>query len=181
VAQPQVTPAVASGALDTFNVRIVSDANNNTIISWDNNTATYPEVVFGFTSQPGDNQQQYKYDFTTGRLGDLNAHHDVNLGQLEINRVYYIRLISRATDGASDITSEMTYIPVPSVQANQTQVNGSASVLSTLGNFLMSSWFILVVLILAIVILIALILSKRRNNNQDYENKPTTHQEVAER
>ncbi len=161
------TTVVSAGELDTFNVRIVSDAQNNTIISWDNNMPTYGEVVFGFTSQPIDNLSNYSYDFTTGRLADLNAHHEANLGQLELNRPYYIRIISRAENGATDITSETTYIPVPGKSADIVinQTNGSASAFATLIGFFTSGWFFLILLLLVILILVMIIVTKRRASN----------------
>ena len=161
---PAPTPVNVGASVETFNVRIVSDANNNTIISWDNNAPTTGEVVFGFTSQPADGLSSYSYDFTTGPLLDLNVHHEANLGQLELNRPYHIRIISRTPEGATDITSEITYIPVPGKAADITvsQPNGSASAFTTLGGLFNSAWFLFTLLLLAIVILIAVILTKRR-------------------
>jgi hypothetical protein len=159
----QPVSASVMGTLETFNVRITSDANN-TVISWDNNVPTFGEVVFGFNSQPADDQAVYSYDFTTGRLADLSPRHVVSLGQLEFNRVYYIRIISRTPDGATDVTSEMTFIPVPGQQSDLVvnQTEGSASALTTLGNLLTSGWLLLIVLLIAIAILLSLIFNKRR-------------------
>jgi hypothetical protein len=162
--KPTVTTTTAQGdKVQTFNIRIVSDSKNNTIVSWDNNLPTYPEVVFGFTSQPADNLSSYNYDFTTGQLADLSAHHEVNLGQLENNRAYFVRLISRAQDG-TDITSEMTYIPVPGKAADiVVGANGSANILATLGSIGTVGWFLFALLVLVILALIVAISIKRRD------------------
>jgi len=119
-------------------------------------------VVFGFTTQPNDNAQNYSYDFTTGRLADLATHHDANLGTLEFNRVYYIRIISRTADGATGISPESVFIPIPGTHTDLNATSsGAASALATIGRAIMSDAFILVLLIMVIVVMLYLIIKRR--------------------
>jgi hypothetical protein len=164
VSQPASTNVVvaSSGILDTYNITIRTDIDSNTIVAWDNNTQTVGEVVFGLTSQPVDNLQSYSYDFTTGQLPEFNAHHEVNLGKLELNRAYYIRIVSRAGQ-ASDVTSEIVYIPVPGKNIVPTlgEQTTSASAFATIGFFSLRS-IIIALLLIIIIGSIVYIITKRK-------------------
>ena len=154
-------------ALDTYNVTIRTDADSNTIINWDNNVPTMGEVVFGRTSQFQDSLPKYSYDFTTGQLAGVSAHHEVNLGKLTLNQQYYMRVISR-TATATDITPEITYIPVPGKhivpQQSAAQPTTVASASATL-SFNGTGMLLLIGLVIVILLLLYLI-SRRRSANR---------------
>ena len=153
--------------IDTYNIIIRTDSTGeNTIVAWDNNTPTSGEVVFGLTSQPNDTLNQYSYDFTTGVLADISAHHEVNLGKLELNRPYYIRIISRAGNSGSHVTSEMTYIPVPgkNIVPDVALPTASASISDIFAGLISARGLLLLFLILIIVVSFALIVRRRSKN-----------------
>jgi hypothetical protein len=155
--------------IDTYNIIIRTDSTGeNTIVAWDNNTQTSGEVVFGLTSQPNDTLNQYSYDFTTGVLADISAHHEVNLGKLELNRPYYIRIISRAGNSGSHVTSEITYIPVPgkSIVPEVSMPTATASIGSILAGLFSGRGLLLLLLIIVIIVALALITRRRNENNQ---------------
>src|SRR6185436_4713778 len=119
---PSPTPAPATtlvvnrnDSLQILNIKISSDGAGNVITSWDTSAPAYGEVVFGYTSQPG-NRTSYNYDSTTGRLPGVAFHQEVSLGQLELNRVHYIRVLAVTPDGVSAVSPEMTFIPLPGGQ-----------------------------------------------------------------
>lgn len=158
--QPSSNVIVASAnILDVYNISIRTDLDGNTIIAWDNNVPTLGEVVFGLTSQPVDGLARYSYDFTTGGIGPRSAHHEANLGKLELNRAYYLRIISQS-ENASDVSSEIAYIPVPGKHVTPDSPTTLASASTVFGVITLRGLILLgLTLILIVLVYVA---AKRR-------------------
>ena len=152
--------------ISTFNISVRVNSNRQTVVSWDTNKPTKGEVVFGYSSQsrgPDLDRIILNYDFTTGQLSDTGTRHEANLGALDLNRTYYLRVISRA-DNQTDISREIVFIPMTTQEGkiiiNQTE--GAASAIGVMGNFLTSGGFLFFLLLIVIGLIIYLIILNRR-------------------
>ncbi len=152
--------------ITTFNISVRVSADRQMIVSWDTNKPTKAEVVFGYSSQSRGadlDRTILNYDFTTGEVPGYTTRHEANLGKLDLNRTYYLRVISRA-DNQTSISREIVFIPM-TTQEGQIIINqseGAASAAGTLSNFVVSGGFLFFLLLIVIGLIIYLILISRR-------------------
>lgn len=152
--------------INTFNISVRVSADKQMIVSWDTNKPTSGEVVFGYSSQsrgPDLDRTILNYDFTTGKLPTSDTRHEANLGTLDLNRTYYLRVISRA-DNQTDISREIVFIPMTTQEGKiiVNQSEGAASAAGTLANFLSSGGFLFLLLLVVIALITYLIVLSRQ-------------------
>ncbi len=152
--------------ISTFNIAVRVSTDRQMIVTWDTNKPTRGEVVFGYSSQsrgPDLDRTILNYDFTTGQLSSLDTRHEANLGMLDLNRTYYLRVISRA-DNQTDISREIIFIPMTTQEGKiiVNQSEGAASASAALGNFLTSGGFLFFLLLIVIGLIVYLIMISRR-------------------
>ncbi len=152
--------------ITTFNISVRVSADRQMIVAWDTNKPTKAEVVFGYSSQSRGadlDRTILNYDFTTGEVPGYTTRHEANLGKLDLNRTYYLRVISRA-DNQTSISREIVFIPM-TTQEGQIIINqseGAASAVGTLSNFVVSGGFLFFLLLIVIGLIIYLIVISRR-------------------
>lgn len=161
----QVTP------LTTFGITVRSNERNEVLVSWLNNQEASGEVVFGTSSYPENAAQIWNYDFTSGEQ-EATTRHEINLGQLQQQRTYYLRVISRL-GSQMEVTRELAFVPFAvsqtPVMISQNQevgpgsyLTGAASVFSTAGLVTLREYAILFLLLVVIALLVYLILRSAR-------------------
>jgi hypothetical protein len=178
--------AMPATAVDitTFNISVRVSADRQMIVSWDTNKPTKAEVVFGYSSQSRGadlDRTILNYDFTTGEVPGYTTRHEANLGKLDLNRTYYLRVISRA-DNQTSISREIVFIPM-TTQEGQIIINqseGAASAVGTLSNFVVSGGFLFFLLLIVIGLIIYLIVISRRPTVASHgSNVRSSHGETA--
>lgn len=155
--------------INAFNIAVRVNSNKEMLVSWDTNKPTKAEVVFGYSSQSrGQDLDRtiLNYDFTTGEINDLSTRHEANLGALDLNRGYYLRVISRV-DGQTDISREIVFVPMTTQggQITINQTNGAASAFGVMGSFLTGGGFLFFMLLVVIGLIVYLIILNRRPTN----------------
>ncbi|MDP3881075.1 MAG: Ig domain-containing protein [bacterium] len=170
VVQPPVvvTPRpVPVAKLEILSLRVDNDAQNNAIVSFETNIPASGSVAYSLTSH-ADDRNANNYENRVNGFSQTTLH-QVNLGQLEINRTYYLRALA-STSNDSDITAELAFIQLPSgiVQGTDTELILEETATMTLGSafailfgWLFSPWL----LFLIIIILLILILLRGRDKD----------------
>ncbi len=161
-----VTPPVAAEPVDrdtlfAYNVRVDVDTDGNSIVTWDTTEPSRGQVLYGRASRADVAGAQFtgpdQYEFATDQVNAMATSHRFVLGQLEAERVYYFRVVSSA-GVQTDVSTERSFVQLPEGGTLNGEA-GFASVIGTLGAFLISPWFLLLV-----IILIALALYFRRRS-----------------
>ncbi|MDO8601590.1 MAG: putative Ig domain-containing protein [bacterium] len=159
-----VAEAAEQNTLRAYNIRVDTDEEQNSIVTWDTTKPSRGHVIFGLASRGDKTGIDFtgaaQYEFESPDSVDIATSHRVMLGQLESERVYYFRVVASA--GTENyVSSERSFVQLPSGETLRGD-GGFASVIGTLGAFLISPWFLLLV-----IIIITLVLFLRRRNRQE--------------
>jgi len=147
VAQPPVAPAVQN--LEIFNIEIDTNLNGDVMVSWETNIPSTNRVIYDTISQ-GEKSSNFTYANATIEEANLKTEHNVNLGNLEINKNYYLRAVAKSGT-QTEISRELIFVKVPREIASSLGIFGSLPV---------STW---VIAFIALVLGILLIVAYRRS------------------
>lgn len=159
--------------LRAFNIRVDTDELGNSVVSWDTTRPTRGRVLFGRASQGDYTGTDFtgtaQYEFATPNTAEMATSHKVVLGQLEVERVYYFRVVSFA--GADMVaSSERSFVQLGTGNTLSGEA-GSASVIGSLGAFAGSSWFLL----FAIIVIVLIIVFRNRRGGEIEAHLPAGH------
>jgi len=160
-----VAEASEKSALRAYNIRVDTDEMGNSLISWDTTRPSRGRVMYGLATQgdrptTADFTGAGQYEFSTPNTPETSTSHRVTLGQLEPERVYYFRVVSFAGTETT-VSSERSFVQLGNGETLGSDA-GFASVIGTLGSFLISPWFLFLIIIVIILVLVF-----RRRNQQE--------------
>ncbi|MDP3881074.1 MAG: putative Ig domain-containing protein [bacterium] len=120
---PVIQPPVVIQDLEIFDLSVDSDQFNNVIVSYRTNLVASSRVYYSLTSHFEDRNAN-NYEFR--EEGPTSAtFHQVNLGQLEVGRTYYLRAYAW-TSNDTDLTSELAFVILPTGQVAGANTFGCA-------------------------------------------------------
>ncbi|MEK7115252.1 MAG: putative Ig domain-containing protein [Patescibacteria group bacterium] len=85
--------------------------NGDILVSWETNKPATSRVIFDLVSE-ANKTKDFTYDFATPDDTDLVVSHQVNLGQLEPNKTFYLRAVSKKGSEVV-VGNELTFIKLP--------------------------------------------------------------------
>jgi len=147
--------------LDIFNLRVDNDEQMNVIVSFETTITASSRVVYSLSSHVDDEDNINLYEFSRSN-GGQTTFHQINLGQLQMNTTYYMRVIATA-GSQTDMTGELGFVQLPTGiifgsnttgQVYRDDGSAFASVLASIGAFLISPWFLLLIIIILLIILL---------------------------
>ncbi len=146
-------PVQAIEKLKISSVTIQTDSNSDVWVSWETNKPSTSRIIFDVFSEVN-KTKDFTYDFATPDDVDLVTTHQVNLGQLEPNKTFYLRAVSKK--GAEmAFSNELTFVKLPSAGV-------ASSVWNILGDFFSGQGLFWVLLLIIILLGVALMRSYRR-------------------
>lgn len=159
-----VAEASDESALHAYNIRVDTDEDQNSIITWETTKPSRGQVIYGLATQGDRAGTDFtgagQYEFATPVSADTSTSHRFVLGKLENERVYYFRVVS-FVGTEKNVSTERSFVQLPSGETLNSNA-GFASVIGTLGSFLISPWFLLLVIILITL----MIIFRRRNQSE---------------
>lgn len=161
-AQPTMVGAVSginTQALELYNIRSYIDQNGNVFVSWETNKPSRGRVHYGLASQ-STKGENFVYEFTSPDSGAVSTIHSVMLGNLQMDRTYYFRVVSEIGNERR-ISPEHSFIRINESFGSISSINNVAlgSALGVIGSTIFSPAFLLLIII---ILLIAVALRRRR-------------------
>lgn len=133
------------------NTKVVVDKSGDTLVSWDTSQPSKGYVIYGLESQA--NTNSLRYEFSSPRDGVISTMHIQNLGELQEDRPYYLRVVSEIGEQRT-ISNELTFIR-ESKKTLRAKELASASALNTGYNYNpLTSFFLLIIIIILLIILL---------------------------
>jgi hypothetical protein len=161
VFQPPVVVPQPVANLEIISLRVDNDVQNNAIVSFETNIPANGSVAYSLVSHVRDSNAN-NYESRANGFSQTTFH-QVNLGQLEINRTYYLRALAN-TSNDSDITSELAFIQLPTgitlgtnteiVVDDRVATMGLASAFAILFGWLFSPWLLLLIIIILLILIL---------------------------
>lgn len=108
--------------LKITNAAIQTTANGDVLVSWETNKSATSRVIFDVVSE-ANKTKEFTYTFATPDNTDLVTSHQVNLGQLEPNKTFYLRAVSKK-DSEMAISNELTFVKLPVAGASAADTAG---------------------------------------------------------
>ena len=158
VPPPNPTPAPTEAKIIISDIKI-ENVDGEIAVSWETNIPSDSRVIYGTASQ-ADRTRNFSYANATPNNRELVTDHKTNLGKLEINIVYYLRVVSK-TDLQTVVSQEIGFIQLASGE-----VRGlfGASLLDIFGSLFHNDAF-LWILILALGIVSFSFYRKQKKDN----------------
>ncbi|MDP3880663.1 MAG: putative Ig domain-containing protein [bacterium] len=161
-AQPTVLGTVSGinmQALELYNVRTYIDESGNVFVSWETNKPSRGRVHYGLASQ-ATKGANFVYEYTSPDSGAVSTIHSVMLGNLQMERTYYFRVVSEVGNERR-ISPDHSFIRVNegigAISATNNVALGSA--LGVIGSAIFSPALLLLIII---ILLIAVVIRRRR-------------------
>lgn len=139
--------------LKITDVVIQADTHGDVWVNWETNNLSTSRIIFDVISQ-ANKTKEFTYTFATPDGMDLVTSHKVNLGQLESNKTFYLRAVSKKGTEVA-ISNELTFVKLP-VGAT------TASIWSNLGDLFSGIGLLFWIMFLIIVILGAALMRSYR-------------------
>gem|GEM_PF-4052849 len=127
---------ITSEKLKISEIKIKNDGGE-IIIGWKTNLPSTSRVIYDTASQ-ADRTKDFTYANATAEIKDLSTDHKVNLEGLEIETVYFLRLVSKTADQVA-ITQEIAFIEL---EGGRVQSLLGASLLDIIGPLFTNSFFL---------------------------------------
>ena len=120
-----VPPVQQIEKLKVSEVVIQTDANGDAWVNWETNKPSTSRVIFDVYSQ-ANKTKDFTYDFATPDDIDLVTSHQVNLGQLEANKTFYLRAVSKKGSEVA-VSNELTFVKLPCSVNNNCPLAGTTN------------------------------------------------------
>ena len=148
---PVVTNQVATVPVEKLRISNLGMENQNgeVFVVWQTNKSGTSRVIYDITSQR-DKTTNFSYANATTEDTQLATNHRVSLGQLENNKVYYLRAVSKVGDEMA-VSNELAFVKLPTGQISNL---GFTASLAAIGAFLFSPWLLLILILILIILLI---------------------------
>ena len=142
IPNPNPNPTPAPAPIEIRNIKI-ENRNGDVIVSWETNRPTRGRVIWGDQSE-ATKTANFTYDNATPEETILSEEHSANLGNLELNKTFYLRVVAKA-DSLTRTSQEIAFVKLNDGINNLGFLAGLAALLG----FLMNPWiFLLAFLIL---------------------------------
>ncbi len=136
---PPENPAEAPIVFSDIKIEVIDE---ETVVSWKTNIASGSRVIYDTLSQA---EKTRNYTYANATPDDRNnvTDHRVNLGKLDKNTVYYMRVVSK-TDRQTAVSQEIAFIQL---EGGKVRSLFGASLIDILGPLFNSPWFLWLVII----------------------------------
>ncbi len=155
---PNPTPAPVPVKLKIYDIKI-SVKDGDVIVGWETNLPAHSRVIYDTESQ-ADLTKNFSYTNATPDGTVFETKHEINLGKLEIGRVYYLRAVSK-TEKQMVISQEVIFVKLDDNRVNNLF---GAFLLDILGPIFTNTAFLWLV-ILALVGFLFFLYRKIQKNN----------------
>ena len=130
-----ITPPPTEAKLAASEIKIETQSNGDVLVLWTTNKPSTARVIYDTASQ-AEKTSNFTYANATQETTETATEQKVNLGNLELNKTYYLRVVSKIPTEI-DISNELTFVKLPPA--------GLGSAFGTLAGIPVTTWIFIIV------------------------------------